>query len=388
MTAYAELQTLTNFTFLQGASHPQELAMAAAALGISAFAVTDRNTLAGVVRAHAAAKELGVRFIVGARLDLQDAPSLLAYPTDRAAYGRLSRLLTIGRRRAPKGECHLTLDDVMAHGAGQIFIALSPEENAAKLEGTLPALAAAFPRRVYLAAHCLYRGDDGRRLAQLAGIASRCGAPLVATNDVHYHEPARRPLQDVLTCIREHCTIDNAGWRLAANAERHMKPPEEMARLFAEYPDAIARTLEIAEACRFSLEELRYEYPDELTARGPHAAGGAGDADLGRRALALFPAVAGQGPHHHRARAEADRARSATRPISSPCTTSCAIARSQDILCQGRGSAANSVVCYLPGHHLRGSDARSICCSSASSAPSATSRPISTSISSMSGARR
>jgi error-prone DNA polymerase len=348
MTAYAELQTLTNFTFLQGASHPQELAMAAAALGISAFAVTDRNTLAGVVRAHAAAKELGVRFIVGTRLDLQDAPSLLAYPTDRAAYGLMSRLLTIGRRRAPKGECHLTLDDVMAHGEGQIFIALPPEDDTAKLEDTLPALAAAFPRRVYLAAHCLYRGDDARRLAQLAGIASRCGAPLVAINDVQYHEPARRPLQDVLTCIREHCTIDNAGWRLAANAERHMKSPEEMARLFAGYPDAIARTLEIAEACRFSLEELCYEYPDELTHEG-------------RTPQEELAVLAWEGARWRFPGGLPDKVRTTIEhelkliehlryaPYFLTVHDIVRYARSQDILCQGRGSAANSVVCFCLG---------------------------------------
>ncbi len=348
MTAYAELQTLTNFTFLRGASHPQELALAASELGMAAFAVTDRNTLAGVVRAHAAAKELGVRFIVGARLDLQDAPSLLAYPTDRAAYGRLSRLLTIGRRRAPKGECHLTLDDVMAHGEGQIFIALPPEEDMAKLEGTLPALAAAFPRRVYLAAHYLYRGDDGRRLAQLAEIASRCGAPLVATNDVQYHEPARRPLQDVLTCIREHCTIDNAGWRLAANAERHMKAPEEMARLFAGYPDAIARTVEIAEACRFNLEDLRYEYPDELTHEG-------------RTPQEELAMLAWEGARWRYPQGLPDKVRTTIEhelklieqlryaPYFLTVNDIVRYARSQDILCQGRGSAANSVVCFCLG---------------------------------------
>ncbi|MGH6930084.1 MAG: PHP domain-containing protein, partial [Dongiaceae bacterium] len=219
MSSYAELQVTTNFSFLRGASHPPELALAAAALGHAAIAATDRNTLAGVVRAHAAAKEIGLRFVVGARLDLQDAPSLLVYPTDRAAYGRLSRLLTTGKRRAPKGECHLILDDVLAHAEGQVVIALPPGDSPQRLRdterkskktvmpgldpgihratapdersqrwiaGTSPAmtprvvgefedflrtLAATFPRRAYLAVQCLYRGDDARRLTRLSEIA-------------------------------------------------------------------------------------------------------------------------------------------------------------------------------------------------------------------------
>jgi error-prone DNA polymerase len=374
MPDYAELQTTSNFSFLRGASHPQELAIAAAALGLSAFALTDRNSLAGVVRAHGAAKAAGVRFVVGARLDLRDAPSLLVYPTDRAAYGRLSRLLTLGRRRAPKGECHLTFADVIAHGEGQIFTALppfgrdapsrslrsSPSPAARGRDGVgggdedtvdaafLRTLAEAFPRRAYLAAQMLYRGDDKRRLARLAELARRCGTPLIAANDVQYHEPSRRPLQDVLTCIREHCTVDDAGWRLAANAERHLKPPAEMARLFACYPDAVARTVEIAEACRFSLDELRYEYPDELT----------GD---GRTPQEELTALAWEGarrrypeglPETVRATIERELALIAQldyAPYFLTVHDVVRFARSKDILCQGRGSAANSVVCYCLG---------------------------------------
>ena len=268
--AYAELQVTSNFSFLRGASHPEEMAIAAAALGLAGFALTDRNSLAGVVRAHDRAKKVGVPFIVGSRLDFRCGRSLLAYPIDRAAYGRLAKLITLGRRRAPKGECHLDLADLDSHGEGLIFIAL-PEEGIRREEelvSLLQHLAGRFPGYVYLAGQHLYRGDDDRRLARLAKIAGRCATPLVAVNDVHAHGPERRPLHDVLTCIREHCTIDEAGYRLFANAERHLKPAAEMARLFARYPDALARTIEIARRCRFSLDELRYEYPDELTEAG------------------------------------------------------------------------------------------------------------------------
>ncbi len=263
---YAELQVTSNFSFLRGASHPDELVLTAATLGHQAIAITDRNSFAGIVRAHHAAKEVGIRLVVGCRLDLRDGTSLLAYPTDRAAYGRLTRLLTLGKRRAPKGECHLDYADVVAHGEGQIVIVLPPEtadmaEFAARIAGD-------FRGRAYLAAHHLYRGDDMRRLARLAALGEVAGLPLVATNDVLYHLPERRPLQDVLTCIREGCTIGEAGYRLAANAERHLKLPEEMARLFRGHEDAVERTLEIVERCRFALDELRYEYPEEPVPEG------------------------------------------------------------------------------------------------------------------------
>ena len=258
---YAELQVTSNFSFLRGASHPDELVVTAAALGHQAIAITDRNSLAGIVRAHHAAKTIGIRLVIGVRLDLADGASLLAFPEDRAAYGRLTRLLTLGKRRAPKGECHLDYADVAAHGEGQILVVLPPNEgDTAEFAARV---AADFRGRAYLAAHHLYRGDDARRLARLAEIADKTGLPLLATNDVHYHVPERRPLQDVVTCIREHCTIAEAGFRLAAHAERHLKPASEMARLFHGYEDALARSLEIVARCRFGLDELRYEYPEE-----------------------------------------------------------------------------------------------------------------------------
>jgi error-prone DNA polymerase len=264
---YAELQVTSNFTFLRGAAHPRELVATAAALGHRAVAITDRNSLAGVVRAHQAAKEVGLRLVVGCRLDLEDGTSLLVYPEDRAAYGRLTRLLTLGKRRAAKGECRLAYADVVAHGSGQIIIVL-PTETGGEFAAFAGRVAADFSGRSYLAAHHLYRGDDARRLARLAALAATLGLPLVATNDVLYHTPERRPLQDVLTCIRAGCTIGEAGFRLAANAERHLKSPQEMRRLFRGYEHAVRRSLEIVARCRFDLDELRYEYPDEEAADG------------------------------------------------------------------------------------------------------------------------
>ncbi|MGC2414488.1 MAG: PHP domain-containing protein, partial [Stellaceae bacterium] len=258
---YAELQVTSNFSFLRGASHPDELVRTAAALGHKAIAITDRNSVAGLVRAHQAAKSAGIHLVIGVRLDLGGGTSLLAYPQDRAAYGRLTRLLTLGKRRAPKGECRLDYAEIVAHGEGQILIVLPPEEG--DIAEFAARVAADFPGRAYLAAYHLYRGDDMSRLARLAALADKAGLPLVAVNDVLYHIPERRPLQDVLTCIREHCTIAQAGFRLAAHAERHLKPAAEMARLFRFYPDALARSLEIARRCRFSIDELRYEYPEE-----------------------------------------------------------------------------------------------------------------------------
>ena len=261
---YAELDVTTNFSFLRGASHADELVAQAKALGLEAIAVTDRNSLAGVVRAHTAAKAVGLRFIPGARLDLEDSPSLLCLPTDRAAYGRLSRLLSLGQGRAEKGQCILRLDDVAVLAEGNIFIVVPPETLEENFRAHLQRIRAALaPAKLYLAASHAYRGDDRARIGALAAMAAACGTPLVATNAVLYHAPHRRPLQDVLTCVRKHTTINEAGYRLQANAERHLKRPEEMVRLFRGYEEAVARTVSIMEACRFSLDELVYEYPDE-----------------------------------------------------------------------------------------------------------------------------
>ncbi|MDX5366958.1 MAG: PHP domain-containing protein, partial [Alphaproteobacteria bacterium] len=220
---FAELAMASNFSFLRGASHAEELVMAAVAQGLDAIGIADRNTMAGLVRAHAAAKTAGIRFLPGVRLALMDGFEVIAYPQDRAAYGRLARLLTRGNRRAKKGECHLMLEDVLAEGEGQCFIAMPPAVPDAAFRGNLEALKARFPASVWLALTPLYRADDKRRHAMLTELSAATNVPLLATNDVLYHEPDRKKMQDVLTCIREHCTLREAGFRLAANAERHVK---------------------------------------------------------------------------------------------------------------------------------------------------------------------
>jgi error-prone DNA polymerase len=338
---YAELQVTSNYSFLRGASAPRDMVLAASSLGLAAIAITDRNTLAGVVQAHGAAKALGLRLVVGARLDLTDGASLLCYPTDVAAYSRLTRLLTLGKRRAPKGECHLSRADVAAHAEGQILVVLPSGMPDAEFAAQLREWVALCPRRVFLAAHWLFRGDDQRRLAALAALARDTGAPLMATNDVHYHEPGRRVLQDVLTCIREGCTLAEAGWRLAANAERHLKPAEEMARLFKAYPEAVARSVELVERCRFSLDQLSYDYPAEGT-------------DPQKRLEYLTWSGAARRypegiPDKIRASITEELAlieRKNYAPYFLTVHDIVRFADSRGILCQGRGSAANSAVCF------------------------------------------
>src|SRR5690606_4687489 len=272
--AYVELQVTTNFSFLRGASHPGELVEQAAALGHKAIAITDRNSFAGIVRAHVAAKKYGIRLIPGCRLDLLDGPSLLALPTNRDAYGRLSSLLTVGNRRAEKGSCHLYKEEIYHAYQGIQLIVVPPESLTPEFaleQGYREQVAEyrqAFGEHVSLGAVRTYSGDDAKKLFRLHELAQQLDMPLVALNDVHYHVPQRRELQDILTCIREKCTIQTAGFRLHPNAERYLKPHEEMERLFRSYPDAIRQTERIAEACQFSLDELQYVYPEELTSEG------------------------------------------------------------------------------------------------------------------------
>jgi error-prone DNA polymerase len=346
---YVELQVTTNFSFLRGASQPEELVLAAAALGQPAIGIADRNSLAGVVRAHVMAQEHGIRLVVGARLDFTDAPSVLCYPIDRRAYGRLCCLLTTGRRRAPKGECHLTVADLCDQAEGQIVIALPPDEADWRDEAFLRhlrRLKIVCGDRLYLAAQMLYRGDDTKRIARLARLAEAAGVPLVASNDVHYHARARRPLADVLSCIRAKTTVAEAGSLLHPNAERHLKPAAEMARLFRAWPDALARTVEIAGRCRFSLEDLAYVYPAEAEGGDPQAllerlawegAAWRYDGDVPekvRKSLTEELALIG-------------RLRYA--PYFLTVHDIVCFARAQKILCQGRGSAANSVICFCLG---------------------------------------
>ncbi len=355
MPRYAELAVTTNFSFLRGGSHPQEMVATADELGLAAIGIADRNSFAGVVRAYGEARKRKIKLLAGTRLVTADGFEVLAYPTDRAAYGRLCRLLTAGNLKAKKGECCLGFDDVLATSEGQMFIALPPDRLSRDFTERLEALARAAPGRSFLAGAHRYRGDEPRRLGHLTELGDRAGAPLVAVNDVHYHAPGRRPLADVLTCIREKCTVAEAGFRLAIHAERHLKPPGEMARLFADFPEAIARGLQIADACHFSLGTLRYEYPDEpvppnktpqqhlqdLTWEGAHKRYPKDKypegipADVERRLKEELALIA-----------KLDYARYF---LTVHDIVAFARRQEKEILCQGRGSAANSAVCYCLG---------------------------------------
>ncbi|HZP79774.1 MAG TPA: error-prone DNA polymerase [Pseudolabrys sp.] len=351
VTPYAELAVTTNFSFLRGASHPQEMVTRAETLGLAAIGIADRNSFAGVVRAYdewrkRERKEL--KLLVGTRLITTDGFEVLAYPTDREAYGRLCQLLTKGNRAAEKGECHIGFDDILAVSPKQQLIVMPPEKLTSAFAERLATLARTAPDATSLAGAYRYRGDEARRLGLLHELSVQAGAPLIAVNDVHYHAPERRALADVVTCIREKCTIMEAGLRLAANAERHLKSPDEMARLFKDYPEAIARGVAIANACHFSLDQLSYEYPDEpvppgktaqqhledLTWEGARIRYPSGIPDDVRTRLANEFALIAKLKYAHYFLTVHDVVREARR---------------RGILCQGRGSAANSAVCYCLG---------------------------------------
>lgn len=353
MTRYAELQAASNFSFLQGASHPWELITGADALGMEAVGICDRNSLAGVVRAWSQMgrqREGGstIRALTGCRLDFADGtPSLLVYPTDREAYGRLTRLLTVGQRRARKGDCELHWTDYLDHAEGQLALVIPPDRLDERFERDLCRIARALPD-AWLAASRRYGARDLHRLSRLAALAQTSGAPMVATNDVLYHGPERRPLQDVLTCIRERCSIAEAGLRLAANAERHLKSPEEMARLFAKFPGAVERSTELAERISFDLSELRYEYPDEPVPPG-------------KTAIQHLRDLSWEGARWRYPNGVPDKV---TRLVAHELDLIEKLgfpnyfltvhdivrwARGEGILCQGRGSAANSCVCFCLG---------------------------------------
>jgi len=428
--SYAELHCRTNFSFLEGASHGDELVIRAAELGYKALAITDRNSLAGVVRAHVAAKEANLKLLIGAEITPIDAPPVLLWATDRAGYGRLSRLITHGRRAAPKGECYLRFDDVAKYaegliagvlltqttrneeqgrgpatkGAGAQMCAPSPPGFAGgegRVRGDFLAVADGIPphpfasppkegrgsekfraasdsvtsdlRRIkndkpnpilhssflnsyrelfgdgcYAVAE-LHRGPSDRRvLQQMIETARAARVPLVAGNDVHYHVPERRMLQDVVTAIRHGCTVAELGQRRFPNAERHLKAPAAMTELFADCPSAITRTIEIADRCNFSLDELRYDYPEELCPPG-------------QTPLEHLTHLTWEGARQRYPEGIPDKVR---RLIEHELTLIAELryeayfltvwdlvrfARGRGILCQGRGSAANSAVCYCLG---------------------------------------
>ncbi len=351
---YAEIGITTNFSFLRGGSHPQDYVHQASQLRLAAIGIADRNTLAGIVRAYKELDNPDVKFkpklLIGSRLVfVDDMPDILAFPRDRAAYGRLCRLLTRGKRgdNTAKGECHLRLDDLLAFAEGQLLTLALPHRFAeTKTLEVLERLRQAGADGVWLAASLLYRGDDRRRLARLHGLAAAAGVPLLATNEVLYHHPSRRPLQDVLTCIREKTTIETIGRRVEANAERYLKPAEEMARLFSDVPEAIAETMRFAGRIVFSLDQLKYQYPDEPVPPGKTAQRHLEDLTW-QGAHQRFPVRIS--PKTKKILHKELRLIRKLRYAHYFLTVHDIVryAREQKILCQGRGSAANSAVCYV-----------------------------------------
>ena len=389
---FAELAAATNYSFLRGASHPSDMVARAMELGMAGIGIADRNSVAGVVRAHMALREAGktdFRLAVGTRLVFADGtPDIVAYPETRFGWGRLTRLLTVGNLRAEKGDCILRLEDLLEHCEDLLLIVLPSSRPSSRpsfhrhpreggdpasfatallkksgipafagmtreeetVKSVLSQLTTARPHSVWLGATMHRTGPDRRRLAQLMRLAAATGVPLIATNDALYATPEQRRLHDIVTCIREGVTIASAGRRLAANAERHLKPPREMARLFRDCPEAVGESLTLLSRIRFSLDDLRYEYPHE-------------------------PVPEGWTPQdwlEHMVMEEAHRRHPDGLPdrllrildeeftLIRKCNYACyfltvhdlvRFARAQDppILCQGRGSAANSTVCYLLG---------------------------------------
>ncbi|ESQ75010.1 error-prone DNA polymerase [Asticcacaulis sp. AC402] len=351
MTAYVELQVTTHFSFLRGASSPEELFVRAAELGIEALGIADRNSLAGIVQAHKWAKETGVRLVVGCRLDLTDATSLLVYPTNKAAYSRLCRLLSLGKGRAGKGRCQLDWGDVEAWNEGLIAVLvpdMAPNMDNDTCAVNLRRLKTVFGDRAYLALTLRRRPNDALRLYDLSQLANRAGVPTIATNDVLFHDASRRILQDVVTCIRHNCTIDDAGFRRERHADRYLKAPDEMARLFKAWPEALVRTREIMARCTFNMSELEYQYPDEKS--HPHL--------TPQQTLEKFVRLGADKRYPdgvpdkvvRQLRHELDLI-AEMRYANYFLTVHDIVhfARSQGILCQGRGSAANSSVCYVLG---------------------------------------
>jgi error-prone DNA polymerase len=343
---YAELHCKTNFSFLEGASHPDELVTEAARLGYAGLAVTDRNSLAGVVRAHLAAREASLKLLIGAEITLVDAGPVLLWAMERGGYGRLCQLLTRGRLQAPKGDCRLAFKDVAEHSQGLLIGVLSPQGGGSPAE--LPRWRDVFLDRTYAVAEWHCDLNDGRRLKQwqLAALDSR--VPMVVAGDVHYHDPRRRYLQDVLTAIRLKTTVAELGTARFPNDERSLRPLEDILRVFRECPAAISQTGEVADRCTFSLDELRYSYPEELCPKG-------------ETPFSYLTNLTWAGARERY-------------PESVPANVSQLIereltiihelnyaayfltvwdlvrfARERDILCQGRGSAANSAVCYCLG---------------------------------------
>ncbi|ABS12810.1 error-prone DNA polymerase [Brucella anthropi] len=355
MAPYFEMAAASNFSFLCGASHPQELVARAHELGLSGIGIADRNTLAGVVRAHAAWKDFrdksDFRLFIGCRLSFTDGtPDMVVYPRDRPAYGQLCRLLTEGKARAAiKGECHLEWGDLLFRARQFQIAVFPPEDDRPDFAARLTEIAQAAPGSVWLALAMPHQGHDGRRAERIARFAAEANVPLLATNDVLYHHPDRRALQDVLTATRYHTTVFAAGQLLEKNAERHLKPPKEMLRLFRDYAEAVEATADFVAPITFQLDELKYDYPDEpvppgktpqqhlhdLTWEG--AARHYGANSIPPKVQTLI----------HKELALIEKLQYAAYFLTVYDIVS--YARREDILCQGRGSAANSVVCFCLG---------------------------------------
>lgn len=351
---YTELQITSNFSFLRGGSHPEEMVDQACALGYSEIAITDHATLAGIVRAYKAGKKKNIRIIPAARLNLLDGPDLLAYPTTKDAYANLSGLLSLGNLRTEKGKCELYKADVYRYAKGILFIVIPPValnewfEFPGDFVEALKEYTERLGDQIYLGAVRSYQVNDNKKLYKLNELSKHYRVPLVAMNDVHYHVPERRELQDVITCVREKCSIYTAGYRLHQNAERYLKPADEMKRLFAQYPEAIENTQKIVRACTFCLSELKYVYPEEITSEG-------------RSPQEELVYLTWKGanekfnnaiPEKVKRNIEFELEFIGRKDYAAYFLTVydfVKFARSQDILCQGRGSAANSTVCYCLG---------------------------------------
>ncbi|HEY5337332.1 MAG TPA: error-prone DNA polymerase, partial [Rhizomicrobium sp.] len=394
MTGFAEIGVTTNFSFLRGASHPKEFAVAAGLLGYHAVGIADRNTLAGVVRMYSAFEELRekglptCRQLVGARLVFVDGtPDILAYPVDREAYGRLCRLLSAGKLRAPKGECFLTLDDLLKWQEGLLLVVMPPHPGDnhsiaepsrkfwndglalldddvgriadekyesfvraefADIETLIKKLSVVASGRVWLGASMPYCGDDKRRLREWQRVARNANVSLLANNDVLYHCPERRELQDVVTCIREHVTLNDAGYLLQSNAERYLKPPEEMTELFREAPQAVTETIRFADRIKFNLDDLKYNYPDEIGSLGQTPQRYL-EQLVRQGAETRYPGGIPPIVHELLMKELALIEKLDYAPYFLTVRRIVGFANARNILCQGRGSAANSAVCYVLG---------------------------------------
>jgi error-prone DNA polymerase len=350
-SGYVELHCRSNYSFLEGASHPDELVQRAAELGLGGLAITDRQTLAGVVRGHVAAGQVNLPIIIGSEILPSDADPVVLWATDRASYGRLSRLITAGRRRGEKGSCLLTRQDVAEHAEGLLAgVVLHPSRGMFGRDGgeALGFYRDVFGDRCYGLAE-LRRGDnDAAALARMRDRCERVNVPIVAAGDVYYHVSRRRVLQDVLTAIRLGTTVAQAGEYLFANADRYLRSTAEMLDLFSSMPEAVARTREVADRCHFSLNELRYEYPRELCPAGYSPMSYLRDLAFRgarKRYSAGIPDNVGNLLEHELTLIEELRYEAYFLTVWDLVR----FARLRGILCQGRGSAANSAVCYCLG---------------------------------------